>query len=187
MGKMPFSLIEDEKIVADIKPLPKAKWYWFICNYVGILLVCFSVIDLVVILIILIIAGEGALGFAASTATLVGLSVLTIINWWYSSWRYKWEHYWITNKRVIQQSGFIGHEIRVVPLERISDVVVTRSFVEKLLGFGSLHLQTLAGQVTTGQRYGAEIFLVAVPDPEATQQLILKLIEEKRKRERLTF
>jgi len=184
MKQIPFSLMEDEKIVADIKPLPRAKWYWFIRNC-GVLVVV--LLFLIILLLVEISIGAKIHDVLTLVAISVCLPVFTIIGWWYSSWRYKWEHYWITNKRVIQQRGFIGHEVIIVPLERISDVILTRSFLEKLLGFGSLHLQTLAGQTTVRQRYGAETCLTAIPDPESTQQLILKLIEEKRKRERLAF
>jgi len=112
--------------------------------------------------------------------------VLGILGWIYSILRFKWEHYWITDKRIVRQKGIIGYDIRSIPLERISDVIVSRSFLEKILGFGSLHIESLAGQTSAG-RYGAEACLLAVPDPESIQQLILELIEEKRKREKLAF
>jgi uncharacterized membrane protein YdbT with pleckstrin-like domain len=114
-------------------------------------------------------------------ASLILISILL------STYKYNWQHYWITNKRVVEQTGLIGHTIISVPLERISDIILTRSFIEKVLGYGSLQIQTLAGQLTYGKSYGSELSLSAVPNPEETQQLIFKLIEEKRRSERLAF
>src|SRR6185436_15739611 len=41
-------------------------------------------------------------------------------------------HYWLTNKRVIWCHGFIGYQVRSVPLERIADVVISRTLPELL-------------------------------------------------------
>src|SRR5690349_22346667 len=39
-------------------------------------------------------------------------------------------HYWLTNKRVIWCHGFIGYQVRSVPLERVADVVISRTLPE---------------------------------------------------------
>lgn len=107
--------------------------------------------------------------------------------------RYKKEYYWITNKRVLIKKGFIGYHVYAIPFERISDIIISRSFLEQLLGFGSLMIQSLAGQAsfTYGgerrRRFGAEGSMLAVPEPEETQELIFNLIKEKRKKEKLKF
>ena len=128
--------------------------------------------------------------FLDQTFFIIGLILfasLILISILLSTYKYNWQHYWITNKRVVEQTGLIGHTIISVPLERISDIILTRSFIEKVLGYGSLQIQTLAGQLTYGKSYGSELSLSAVPNPEETQQLIFKLIEEKRRSERLAF
>jgi len=101
--------------------------------------------------------------------------------------RYKHQHYWITNKRVIYKRGLIGYKISSIPLERISDIILSRTFLERIFGFGSLHVQTLAGQITYGGRMGAEACLLAVPNPEEIQELIFQLLKRKRKAEKITF
>ena len=72
-------------------------------------------------------------------------------------------------------------------MERISDVMVSRTFLERIFGFGSVLIQSLAGQITYGRRLGAEGSLLAVPDPEGIQKLIFELIKKKRKAEKLSF
>ncbi len=65
-------------------------------------------------------------------------------------------YYWITNQRVIIRRGLIGYSINSIPLERVSNVLISRSFLERLFGFDSLHVQTLAGQYTAHGRLGEE-------------------------------
>ena len=81
----------------------------------------------------------------------------------------------------------MGYTIHSIPLERISDVIVSRTFWERIFGFGSVLIQSLAGQVTYGRKLGAEGSLLAVPNPEGVQKLIFDLIKKKRKTEKLSF
>jgi uncharacterized membrane protein YdbT with pleckstrin-like domain len=74
--------------------------------------------------------------------------------------------------------------VNSIPLERVSDVIISRSFVETLFGIASIHIQSLAGQASYG-RFGAEGKYRAVPNPEELQQLIFKLIKENRQAEHL--
>jgi membrane protein YdbS with pleckstrin-like domain len=104
-----------------------------------------------------------------------------------ASLAYKWEYYWITNKRIVVQKGLIGHSIQIVPLERISDIIVSRNWLEKLLGIGSLLVQSLAGQYTPYVPFGAELRLLGLTNPEEVQQLIFDLIKKKREEENLRF
>ncbi|MCD6478222.1 MAG: PH domain-containing protein [Candidatus Aenigmarchaeota archaeon] len=87
---------------------------------------------------------------------------------------------------MVVKKGIIGYQITSIPYERISDIIISRSFLENFFGIASLHLQTLAGQISSG-RFGSEGQLLAVPDPEELQSKILKLAKEKRKKEKLTF
>lgn len=108
---------------------------------------------------------------------------------------YSKKYYWITDNRVIYKTGLIGYRIVSIPLERISDIIITRGFWENIFGYGSLHVQSMAGQFTGGRGYrgtrtrglGSEGQLLAVPNPEALQKLIFELIKKKRKSEKLTM
>jgi len=61
--------------------------------------------------------------------TVVGIVVVPLAYLWamIAVRRY---HYWLTNKRVIWCHGFIGYQVRSVPLERIADVVISRTLPE---------------------------------------------------------
>ncbi len=117
-----------------------------------------------------------------SFIALIGL----FLGWYISGLQYKHQHYWITNKRIIYKKGLIGYRVVSIPLERISDVIVSRTLLERVLGFGSVLIQTLAGQISPG-RMGAEASLLAVPDPEGIQKLIFDLVKRKRKEESLSY
>lgn len=56
-------------------------------------------------------------------------------------------------------------------MNRISDVILSRTFLENLTGIESLKIQTLAGQMSTG-RAGSEVDFSAIPNAENVQNLI---------------
>jgi uncharacterized membrane protein YdbT with pleckstrin-like domain len=169
-----FQLQEGEKVIKDIKPLPILKWYFFLP---GLFFIFFLLIGFMIPLLFL---GRTFLGIAV-------LLILTGIMYLIANNQYNYQHYWITNKRVMYRRGILGYRISSIPLERISDVIVSRTFIERIFGFGSIMIQSLAGQVTYRQRLGAEGSLLAIPNPEGTQKLIFELIKKKRKSEKLSF
>jgi hypothetical protein len=52
---------------------------------------------------------------------------------------------YITNRRVIRSTGFLGAKIDSMPLTRITDIAFSRSVPGELLGYGTFRLET-AGQ-----------------------------------------
>jgi uncharacterized membrane protein YdbT with pleckstrin-like domain len=166
-----FQLQDGEKVIKNIKPLPVLKWFFFVTPSIGmfIFLMIFSWVPFVNIIFVPFI-----------------LFIILII-YLVAQNRYNYQHYWITNKRVLYRKGILGYTISSIPLERISDVIVSRTFWERVFGFGSVLIQSLAGQISYGRRHGAEGSLLAVPDPEGTQKLIFDLIKKKRKTEKLSF
>jgi uncharacterized membrane protein YdbT with pleckstrin-like domain len=172
-----FKLQSGEKVVEDIKPLPQLRIYFLLSQT---LIVLFTIGWLVWIPFI-------AISVMFGLGTMALLILLLLISWIIANKRYEHQHYWLTNKRVIYKRGIIGYRISSIPLERISDVIVSRSFFEQLFGFGSILIQSLAGQVTAGRSLGSEGSLIAVPDPEETQKKIFDLIKAKRKKEHITM
>jgi uncharacterized membrane protein YdbT with pleckstrin-like domain len=174
---MQFQLQEGEKIVKDLKPMHILKWYFFLTSAIGLLFV-FAFFSWIAF-----IPGVSFISsfFIIFILLFVGILYLVANN------RYNYQHYWITNKRVLYRSGILGYTISSIPLERISDVIVSRTFFERLFGFGSILIQSLAGQITYRNRLGSEGSLLAVPNPEGTQKLIFDLIKKKRKTEKLSF
>ena len=169
-----FQLQTGEKIVKDLKPLPVLKWYFFLPGLV------IAFIFLLGLIAPLFLIGRSFLGIMLFFIS-AGLMYLVANN------RYNYQHYWITNKRVLYRRGILGYTISSIPLERISDVIVSRTFLERIFGFGSVLIQSLAGQISYRNRLGSEGSLLAVPDPEGTQKLIFDLIKKKRKSEKLSF
>ena len=181
MENRPFNLQEGEKIVKEIKPTGGLLSYWLTTGLLGIL---FLILMFGFIIILPMTAWGGIAGAFVGIALIILIIAVPIVS---AFWRYEKQYYWITNKRVIQKSGFIGYRVNSIPLERVSDVIISRSFLESIFGFGSIHIQSLAGQASYPNRFGSEGALLAVPDPEGTQELIFGLIGEKRTREKLSF
>jgi uncharacterized membrane protein YdbT with pleckstrin-like domain len=86
-------------------------------------------------------------------------------------------YYVITNKRLIQKSGLIGYSVKSVSYNRLADVIVRHSLMERIFGVGSVLIQTLAGQISRGSR-GSEISFQYLDDPEDVQKKIYHLIDK---------
>jgi uncharacterized membrane protein YdbT with pleckstrin-like domain len=181
-----FQLQDDEKIVKDIKPLPILKWYFFSIDILG----CGILIIFLSIYLFLLFSTKppsSVIYFVSYLIVLFIIPTIILILYLVANRTYKMQHYWITNKRILYKRGFLGYKISSIPLERISDVMISRSFIERMFGFGSILIQSLAGQLTPNQMHGAEGSLIAVPDPEGLQKLIFDLVKIKRKEEKLSF
>jgi uncharacterized membrane protein YdbT with pleckstrin-like domain len=174
-----FKLLEGEQILEEIKPQPALKKYFGI-TYSALALVFYACFGWWIPVL-----------FFKNFALVIPMMILFLVIFlvlaaFFAQLAYSKYHYWITNKRVIVKRGLLGYSIISIPYERISDVIVSHSFLEQLCGIASLHIQSLAGQITYGKR-GSEGTLLAVPNPEGLQVKILELVKEKRKEEHLSF
>jgi uncharacterized membrane protein YdbT with pleckstrin-like domain len=79
--------------------------------------------------------------------------------------------YWLTNRRVILASGFIGHRIRSVPLERVSDVALSSTFPEMLAGTKSVIVRDMTGEAQSGKS------LLAIDNAGDIQRRILEEVQ----------
>jgi uncharacterized membrane protein YdbT with pleckstrin-like domain len=186
-----FLLQEGENILLGVKPLKGLMYMWIVTStitfgFFSLFIGGFFGIALGGIIGAAI--GGPLLGvFGAVLGFLVPVGVSFCLAVVLAKLMYSKRYYWITDNRVVCKSGLIGYKIYSIPLERVSDVIISRSLMEKIFGFGSIHVQSLAGQVTYGNRFGAEGNLEAVPEPEKVQQLIFELIKKKRTREKITM
>ena len=169
----PLDLQKGESIIKEIRPSTALKWKMLLNNLV---IIGF----LSAFIIYLYYYEEGSLWRTIGLLLFSLFEVRVIIQMIGIPIIYKKRLYLVTDKRVVVNSGFIGNYIHSVPLERISDIAVSRSFEEKMFGFGGLRIRTL----TAG---GAGVSLEALPDPENTKNLIFDLVERKREREKLTM
>jgi len=89
-------------------------------------------------------------------------------------------HYWLTTKRVIWCHGFIGYQVRSVPLERIADVVISRTLPEMLAGISSIDIRDMTGQTQTRNAFGPGMGAkwIGVKDAPEIQKRILEQIKQ---------
>ncbi len=102
-----------------------------------------------------------------SCLTVVGIPLLPVtlffVNLAYGKYRY-----WLTNRRVILGYGVIGFRVRSIPLERVSDVALSRTFPELLAGVTSVIIRDMTGESDTGKS------LFAVENAAQVQKRILE-------------
>lgn len=153
MNNLPFNLRSDEQIQLEIKPVRKLQNYY--------VFVLFIVISLVL---------------ACSFFGVVLIPFMYPFAVWAGKKQYEQRMYWITNKRVVYKRGLLGYRITSIPYNRISDVIISRTWLESKFGIASLNIQTLAGQISQNPG-GAEGNLAGVPDPEDLQEKILENVE----------
>jgi uncharacterized membrane protein YdbT with pleckstrin-like domain len=80
-------------------------------------------------------------------------------------------HYVLTDERILLQDGVIARERRDLPLNRVNDHVTSQSLVDRMLGSGTLRIDSIGDQSAV---------LVAVPRVQQVQTLLYQLIETDR-------
>lgn len=83
--------------------------------------------------------------------------------------RWRTTHYVLTNRRVVVRTGILARQGRDVPLHRVNDVTFAHSFFERLLGCGTLTIES------AGER--GQLTLIDVPRVEAVQRQLYELVE----------
>jgi len=195
-------LLEGERLILDASPTPNFKRYVAVRAIVAELVIL-AMLNVLVAMTLYVVTGGipiptvgiGPLlvTYAILYPVLASISIaLTLI---LTNLMYKKYHYWVTDKRVVWRHGVIGYSIKSVPLERISDVAVSRTFWERICGVGGIVVKEMGAVSTYGYPYWAGVWygvgwsfptMIAVPDPEEMQKRILELIGEKGKESKLT-
>jgi uncharacterized membrane protein YdbT with pleckstrin-like domain len=164
---MEWNLLTGEKIVWELKPSPLLRKYFFWSYFMMIGFFLFFVLMGMVIPIL----------FEIGVVSLWIPFVVVIFFWFlfrYIAKRASKNYmYWVTNKRIVAKSGVFGYKINSIPFERISDVTISRSWLENFVGIASLHIHSLAGGSSVD---GA---LLGVLDPEKLSKEILDLVRSK--------
>jgi uncharacterized membrane protein YdbT with pleckstrin-like domain len=110
-----------------------------------------------------------------TSVTIVGIPFLPFALLWgvLAERRY---HYWLTNRRLIWSHGFIGYKVRSVPLERVTDVVISRTLPEMAAGISSIEIRDMTGQTQpTNANLGAK--WIGVQNAPDVQKRILEEIQ----------
>lgn len=152
-------LTTDEQVVSHLHPHWKA---------------LIRPVAVVVVALAAVVAGFMLL--PAGTAGMVGLYVIAAVGLalvcWLSLWPFlvwRTTHYVFTNERVLLQHGVLSRDRRDIPLNRVNDHSMSQRLSERLLGCGTLTIES------AGER--GQSVLVDVPRVERVQTTLYELIE----------
>jgi uncharacterized membrane protein YdbT with pleckstrin-like domain len=152
-------LTEDEHVVLHLHPHWKA--------VVGPVTVLVLAVAAVVTGWILLPDGDAA---TIGLYVLAGLALLLVL--WFGLWPFlvwRTTHYLFTNERVLLQQGVLSRDRRDIPLSRINDHAMSQRFVERLLGCGTLTIES------AGER--GQSVLADVPGVDRVQTKLYELVE----------
>jgi len=127
--------------------------------------------------IVTVIAIGGTIAAALlNQAALIVVGALAVIGFfWLAVWPYlKWRttHYVFTNERVLLQTGVFSRNRRDIPVNRINDHSMSQSFLERMLGCGTLTIES------AGERGQSQ--LTDIPHVERVQTTLYEIVEADR-------
>ncbi|MEH0984110.1 PH domain-containing protein [Micromonospora sp. CPCC 205556] len=152
-------LTEDEHVVLHLHPHWKA--------LLRPLLVLALGVAALVVGWMLLPDGDGGTIALYVIAALVLVLVLWLALWPFLVWRTT--HYLFTNERVLLQQGVLSRDRRDIPLTRINDHAMNQRFIERLLGCGTLTIES------AGER--GQSVLRDVPGVATVQTKLYELVE----------
>ncbi|GIJ70285.1 PH domain-containing protein [Virgisporangium ochraceum] len=159
MGFPESVLTTDEEVVLHLRP----HWRRLVAPVGWLLLVLAAVVGGLVIW-----GGTGALVIAV-----LGVGLLMWVALWpYLEWRTT--HYVFTTERVLYREGVLARRGRDIPLARINDVSFSHSLLERMLGSGTMTIES------AGER--GQLVLADLPGVERTQTVLYDLVEQDRVR-----
>ncbi len=183
-------LFEGEQLILDVSPTPNFKRYVTVkATVIGLPFLAMVNAGVAMVLYVgtggapITEVGVGPLLATYAYLYLILAAIVITLTFFLADLMYEKHHYWVTDRRVIWKHGIIGYSITSVPLERISDVAVSRTFLETICGVGGVVVREMTGEVKYGYFYGGLVFptMIAVPNPEEMQRQILELVGKKGK------
>jgi uncharacterized membrane protein YdbT with pleckstrin-like domain len=144
-------LAEHERLILDLRP------HWIALLLPAVVAVLILAAE---ILLFRLFDPPRLMGWAAIVAGIVlfmAIPVRAVLNW-------ATAHFVVTSDRVIHRSGWVAKRSMEMPLERINDVTFTQTVFERMVGAGSLRIQS-------GSEYGQNHFR-DIRRPEEVQKLI---------------
>lgn len=162
MGFNAKLLAENERIVLDLRPHVKV-----LAQPVFVLLAVCGAGSFTVARFTEPAARYAALG--AATLVLALFAVVPFLRW-------RTTHFVVTDRRVLVRTGVLSRSGRDVPLSRINDITFSHSLLERMLGTGTLVIES------AGER--GQVVLTDVPQVEHVQRQVYELVEETETRRR---
>jgi uncharacterized membrane protein YdbT with pleckstrin-like domain len=160
MGLPKSSLTEDEKIVLEFHP----HWSTLVAT------IFWAVVAAVV---------AGVIGFfipSGDSQTLIRLIVAAIgvlaivVVGFVPFLRWATTSYTLTNRRFVMRHGILSRSGRDIPLTRVNDVSFQHSLVQRMLGTGTLIVES-------GGEHG-QLVLKSIPRVEYVQSQLYRIVEE---------
>jgi len=129
----------------------------------------------VFVLVVALAAVVASLIFLPTLVTYVvgGLALIAVL--WLALWPFlvwRTTHYVFTNERVLIQIGVFSRDRRDIPLARVNDHSMSQTFVERILGCGTLVIES------AGER--GQSVLHDIPGVEKVQTTLYELVEADR-------
>jgi uncharacterized membrane protein YdbT with pleckstrin-like domain len=155
-------LTKDERVVLHLHPHWKA-----LIRPIFVLLVAIAAVAVAAIFL-------PTAGWTIPALYAIGALALIAVGWlafWpWLIWRTT--HYVFTNERVIMREGVFSRTGRDIPLGRVNDVSFAHGVVERMLGCGTLTIES------AGER--GQVVLTAIPGVEKVQSVLYELVEDDR-------
>jgi uncharacterized membrane protein YdbT with pleckstrin-like domain len=131
------------------------------------------------VIVAALLVGEGAIpGGRDAPVERLAAAVLAVVllMWWliYPLLRWRTTRYELTTRRMRLRTGVVARNGSDIPLSRITDVSFRKSLLDRLLGCGTLVVES-AGE-------HAEIILRQVPHVERVSATLFQLVEDERLR-----
>jgi uncharacterized membrane protein YdbT with pleckstrin-like domain len=106
---------------------------------------------------------------------ILAIAVLILLRFTFWPW-VSWQatHYVLTTRRVVIRRGVLGRTGRDIPLTRVNDVSFHHSLFERMLGCGTLTIES-AGE-------HGQVVLPEVPGVEMVQREVYRCVEEESRR-----
>ncbi len=148
----------DEKVVLHLRP-----------HWKGMIMP-----TLVLLLAIAAVAAALVLGWATTVVYIVaGVALIAVVIWSFWPWLvWRTTHYVFTNERIIFQHGVFNRDRRDIPLMRVNDHSMSQTFLERILGCGTLIIES------AGER--GQSVLREIPHVSIVQTKLYELVEHDR-------
>jgi uncharacterized membrane protein YdbT with pleckstrin-like domain len=174
---LPFTLQDGENIISEV--IPDRRGFILSRSFSG-------VIPAIVIALIGIASSINAgtlVLVLVPTITFVIVELIAVVVALIAYNKFK---YWLTNHRVIGRRGIIGYSINSIPLENVTDVVINRGVIDRILTLSSITIVPIGGmQFVPRGKYGSgnvNYFPALKPQHAVElQALIFKLRDERKK------
>ncbi|WP_041832905.1 PH domain-containing protein [Actinoplanes sp. N902-109] len=154
-------LTEQEEVVLHLHPHAKAAVR-------PVLVLLFTLALMIMVWVMLPPTTGGLIGVCLVGAFSLFYAVKSGI-WPLLVWR--GTHYVFTDERILLQDGVVARERRDLPLNRINDHLTSQSLLDRLLGCGTLTIDSIGEQSAV---------LVSVPHVQRVQTTLYELIETDR-------